>query len=170
MINSLEDYYHDHLRDLYSIENQLVVELSEMVGCASDKELRDAFEIHLEETKRHLFRIARICEDHHIEADGGECEAMEYIIGEAIRQLARTKPGAVRDAVLIACATRFVHFEMAVCGAARSFAIVLGYDAAADLLDQTLEEQAAADATLGEIATTGISEAGSGGIFGRINE
>jgi ferritin-like metal-binding protein YciE len=160
MIRNLEDLYFDQLRDLYSAETQLVAALPEMVHSSSDADLREAFANHLEETKGHLDRIIQICDNHGIEPAGEDCEAMKGLIREAKKHLLETEPGALRDAVLIACANRVEHYEIAAYGVAKSFATVLGYDDAADLLDETLDEEANADATITRIATGGIFGSG----------
>ncbi|MES2925024.1 MAG: ferritin-like domain-containing protein [Verrucomicrobiota bacterium] len=156
MISNLEDLYYDQLRDLHSAETQLIAALPGMVSNSSDEDLRKAFAHHLEETKGHLARITRICADHDIEPGGEECDAMKGLIKEAKKHLAEVEPGVVRDAVLIACANRVEHYEIAAYGVARAFASALGYDDAADLLGETLDEEAAADATITKIATGGI--------------
>ncbi len=160
MINNLEELYYDQLRDLYSAEIQLISALPVMVSHASDDELREAFANHLEQTKGHLARISRICADHGIEAQGEECEAMRGLIREAEKHLGDTEPGVVRDAILIACANRVEHYEIAAYGVARSFAESLGYDEAANLLAQTLDEESDADETITRIATGGIFTTG----------
>ena len=163
MISNLEDLHYDQLRDLHSAEAQLISALPEMIRHSSDRELREAFTNHLEETKGHLARLTRICSDHGIEPSGEECDAMKGLIKEAKKHLEEVEPGVVRDAVLIASANRVEHYEIAAYGVAKSFATALGYDDAADLLDMTLGEEAAADELITQIAT--------GGIFGTgINE
>jgi ferritin-like metal-binding protein YciE len=164
MITNLEELYHDQLRDLHSAETQLVAALPEMANHSSDERLRRAFSHHFEQTKGHLDRITRICASHGLNPEGDECDAMKGLIKEAHKHLEDTQPGVVRDAVLIACANRVEHYEIAAYGVSKAFAIALGYDEAADLLQETLEEETAADEIITHIAmggvfTTGINEA-----------
>jgi ferritin-like metal-binding protein YciE len=160
MITNLEELYYDQLRDLHSAETQLLSALPEMVRNATNEDLRKAFAHHLEETKGHLSRLISICADHGIEPQGEECEAMKGLIKEAKKHLADTEPGVVRDAVLIASANRVEHYEIAAYGVAKAFARALGYDDAANLLDDTLDEESAADATITKIAVGGIFSTG----------
>jgi ferritin-like metal-binding protein YciE len=160
MISNLEELYYDQLRDLHSAETQLISALPEMVSHASDDDLRQAFSKHLEETKGHLARITRICADHDIVPTGEECDAMKGLIKEAKKHIEETEPGVVRDAVLIACANRVEHYEIAAYGVAKAFAQSLGFDDAVGLLDQTLDEEANADDAITRIATGGIFTSG----------
>lgn len=160
MITNLEQLYYDQLRDLYSAETQLLTALPEMVSNSTNEDLRKAFAHHLEETKGQLARIIRICADHGITPEGDECDAMKGLIKEAKKHLADTEPGVVRDAVLIASANRVEHYEIAAYGVAKAFAQALGYDDAANLLDDTLDEESAADATITKIAVGGIFSTG----------
>lgn len=160
MITNLEELYYDQLRDLHSAETQLLSALPEMVRNATNEDLRKAFAHHLEETKGQLARILKICSDHSIEPQGEECDAMKGLIKEAKKDIANTEPGVVRDAVLIASANRVEHYEIAAYGVAKAFAQALGYDDAANMLDDTLDEESAADATITKIAVGGIFSTG----------
>jgi ferritin-like metal-binding protein YciE len=160
MIHNLEQLYHDQLRDLYSAETQLIAALPVMVDSATDEDLRLAFSDHLAETKVQLDRLVEICDGHGIECAGEECEAMKGLIREANKHIQNTEAGEVRDAVLIASANRVEHYEIAAYGVAKAFAEVLGFDDAAGLLDESLEEEAAADDAITRIATGGIFSTG----------
>ncbi len=155
-IDNLQQLYFDQLRDLYSAENQLVAALPEMVTSSTHSELRQAFSNHLDETRNHLDRLDEIFADHGISGDGEECDAMRGLILETRKHLAATSPGDVRDALLIACANRIEHYEIASYGVAKAFAQSLGFDQAAELLDETLQEEGEADKLLTKIATGGV--------------
>ena len=58
----------------------------------------------------------------------------------------------VRDAAIIAAAQRVEHYEIAAYGTARTYATLLGFEEAASMLEQTLEEEKEADQTLSELA------------------
>ena len=160
MIQDLEQLYQDQLRDIYSAETQLITALPEMIRHSSNDELRDAFTHHLDETKAQLSRIILICDGQGIEPGGEECDAMKGLIKEATKHIGQTEPGDVRDAVLIACANRVEHYEIAAYGVARAFAELLGYDEDVDMLTRSLEEEAAADAKITRIATGGTFRTG----------
>ena len=160
MITNLEQLYYDQLRDLYSAETQLISALPEMVANASDSDLRKAFSQHLEETKNHRARLEEICANHGIDPAGEDCEAMRGLIKEAKKHVSETEPGVVRDAVLIASANRVEHYEIAAYGVAKAFAKTLGFDDAAGILDDTLDEEGHADKVITKIATGGLLGSG----------
>ena len=68
------------------------------------------------------------------------------------RLLARKVDRDVRDAWLIATAQRVEHLEIAAYGTVRTYAETLGYTFAAQLLQQTLEEERATDEKLTHLA------------------
>lgn len=160
MITTLEQLYFDQISDLYSAETQLLRGLPEMAAHATSPELKDAFNNHLNETREHVTRLKVISERHGILIDGVTCEAMRGLLIEAKKHLVETLQGDVRDAVLIASGNRIEHYEIAGYGVAKAFAASLGFGDDADLLDETLQEEGAADAAITKIATGGIFTSG----------
>ncbi len=160
MITNLEQLYYDQIRDLYSAETQLTSALQEMASNASNEELRKAFEMHLEETRHQRARLEKICSRHGMTPEGEECDAMRGLIKEAKKHLSETTPGDVRDAVLIASANRVEHYEIAGYGVAKTFAKCLGFSDDVSLLDESLDEESAADEKVTKIATGGMFTSG----------
>ena len=164
MIQNLHQLYHEQLQDLYSAELQIINGLAEMIRSSTNDRLKEAFTDHLAETHEQVRRLETIFARHALSYGGEECQAMRGLIKEAEHGLQRTEPGPVRDAVLIASANRIEHYEIAGYGVARAFAQSLGLSDDAELLDQTIEEEGAADHKLTELATgslfrDGINEA-----------
>lgn len=160
MITNLEELYHDQIRDLYSAETQLIEALPEMAEHASDRDLKEAFTLHLKETREHRDRLQQLCRRHGVAPEGEECEAMRGLIKEARKHVGETTTGNVRDAVLVASANRVEHYEIAGYGVAKSFASALGFDDDAEMLDKTLDEESEADKKVTKIATGGLFSAG----------
>jgi len=156
MISNLEDLYYDQIRDLYSAETQLLEALPAMRDAASNGELKEAITGHLAETREQRDRLANICSRHGVAPEGTTCEAMRGLVKEASIHAQSVDPGDVRDAAIIACANRVEHYEIAGYGAAKAFAGVLGFNEDVDLLDQSIEEEGAADKKLTKIATGGL--------------
>lgn len=150
----------DELRDIYSAENQLLVALPKMAKSAFDEELRDAFLNHLEETKNQVQRLDKIFKQIQERPEGETCEAMQGLIKEGSEVDEKYEKSAIRDAALIAAAQRVEHYEMAVYGTLRTFANQLDYDEAADLLQETLNEEGNANKKLTKIAEGGIFTSG----------
>ena len=160
MITNLEQLYFDQLRDLFSAEKQLIDALPEMANHASNEELRNAFNHHLQETREQQDRLRRIFDRHGLDPEGEDCDAMRGLVKEARKHITDTNPGNVRDAVLIASANRVEHYEIAAYGVAKAFAECLGYDDDVKLLHESIQEEGNADETLTRIATGGLFRSG----------
>lgn len=156
-LNSLQDLYVDELKDLYNAENQLLKALPKMAKAASAPELRKAFEWHLKETEGQIKRLDRIFKKLDMSPKGKKCKAMEGLIEEGKELMAEEADPAVMDAALIAAAQRVEHYEMAGYGCVWTYARLLGYDDAADLLQQTLDEEGATDHKLTDLAESVIN-------------
>ena len=158
-LDTLQDVFEHEISDLYSAEKQLVEVLPKMVSAASNDELRQAFEHHLEETRDHVRRLEEIRGQVGTSASD-ECEGMRGLIREGEEILTGSGDPAAKDAALIGAAQRVEHYEIAAYGTARTHADQLGFDDAKDLLDQTLDEESNADKLLTKIATGGMLKAG----------
>lgn len=157
-MKTLEDLFLHELKDLFAAEKQLVKALPKMAKAATHSELRQAFEEHLTQTQEHVSRLEEIFSQLNLSARGAKCEAMEGLIQEGKKILEEEMEDDVRDAALICAAQRVEHYEMAAYGCARTFARDLGHHDAADLLQQTLDEEGAADEKLTEIAVSRINQ------------
>jgi len=156
-LDSLRDLLIDELRDLYSAENQLVKALPKMAKAASSEELRTAFEEHLEETENQVKRLDKVFKKLDATSRGKKCKAMEGLIEEGKEVIAEDAEDSVKDAALICAAQRVEHYEIAGYGCARTFATLLEETEVAELLQETLDEEGAADKKLTEIAETSIN-------------
>jgi len=157
-MNSLHDLFADELKDLYSAETQLTKALPRMAKHAKNMELRTAFQQHLAETEDHVRRIEQICESLELKPRGKKCMAMEGLIEEGKELMQEEADPEVADAGMIGAAQKVEHYEIAAYGTARTHARRLGYTEAVDLLQQTLEEEAAADEKLTRIAEGGVNQ------------
>ena len=156
-MDSLKKLYIDELKDLYSAETQLVKALPKMAKKASAPELKKAFQDHLEQTKGHVERLEEIFEELEEKPTGKTCKGMKGLIEEGQEVIDEDGEEAVLDAALIGAAQRVEHYEMAGYGVARTFAMHLGEDDAADLLQETLDEEGEADKLLTSIAEEDIN-------------
>ncbi len=151
--NSLQELYVEQLQDLYSAEQQIIKALPKMIDAAQSKDLRDALTEHLNVTKKQAERLETICEELGEDPAKEKCKGMEGVLKEGSDLVKKVGQKAVRDAAIIAAAQRVEHYEMAGYGTARTYATLLGFDEAANMLEQTLEEEKEADETL-----TGLAE------------
>jgi ferritin-like metal-binding protein YciE len=156
-LTTLHDLYVDELRDLYHAEHQLLKALPKMAKAASAPELAQAFTDHLAETEIQIERLDEIFKGLDVSPKGKTCKAMEGLLAEGKDLMAENADPSVMDAALIAAAQRVEHYEIAGYGCVRTFARLLGYEAAAGLLQTTLNQEAAADQHLTELAESVIN-------------
>jgi ferritin-like metal-binding protein YciE len=151
-LDSLETLWVEELRDIYNAENQLLTALPKMAKKASSPELKQAFEEHLEQTKDHVERLEEIFEKMDKKPAGKTCKAMKGLIEEGSEMLEEDGEESVIDAGIIAAAQKVEHYEIASYGTVRAWASMLGEEDAAELLQQTLDEEGETDTRLTELA------------------
>jgi len=155
---TLQDAFLDELRDVYDAEKQLTKALPKMAKAASSEELRTAFEEHLEETRGQIARLEQAFANLNEEPRGKHCEGIAGIIEEGKSILEEDFEDETLDACLIAAGQRAEHYEMAAYGTLIAWARSMEHSEAADLLQETLDEEKAADEKLTELAEGGINQ------------
>lgn len=153
-VKTLEDLFIHELSDIYSAEKQITRALPKMARAATDKNLKAAFEAHLEETRGQIERIDQLVElTEGVRIRRMKCHALEGLVEEAQEIIESVEAGTLRDEGLIGAAQKVEHYEIASYGTLRTLALKLGYKEAAKLLEETLKEEKATDTKL-----TGIAE------------
>jgi ferritin-like metal-binding protein YciE len=155
---TLHDAFIDELRDVYDAEKQLTKALSKMAKAATSPDLRAAFEAHLEETEGHVDRVEQVFESLEEKVRGKHCDGIAGIIQEGKSVMGEDFDEATMDACLLASGQRAEHYEMAAYGTLVAWARVMGHTEAADLLQETLDEEKAADAKLSRLAEESINQ------------
>ena len=151
-MKSLEDLLIEELKDLYDAERQITKALPKMAKAASSEELAQAFREHLEQTEGHIKRLDKIFELLGKSPGRKKCEGTKGLLEEGDEMMKEDAADAVKDAALIASAQKVEHYEMAGYGCVRTWAQLLGHQAAADLLQETLDEEGETDKRLTDIA------------------
>jgi ferritin-like metal-binding protein YciE len=151
-VNSIEKLFLEELSDLYSAEHQITKALPKMTKSATSNQLRSAFEHHLRETEGHVQRLEQVFRALGEKPSSKTCEGMKGVIEEGERMLKSADEGEMRDLALISSAQRVEHYEMAAYGTVSTYAEQLGKHQVVQLLEQTLEEEKAADKKLTEIS------------------
>ena len=147
-----EDLFSNELNDLYDAERQILEALPKMKEASSTEELAEAFDQHLQETKEQVKRLDTIFSKMGEEPGGKQCEGMEGLLREGDKLITEMEKSPVLDAALIAAAQKVEHYEISGYGTARTLAAMLGQNEAAELLEQTLQEEKDTDEALTEIA------------------
>lgn len=151
-LDNLRKLYVNQLQMLLSTEQQITEALPKMADKATDVQLRQAFQSHLQETREQVTRLEKILNAETGEASKVKCKVMAALVTETEDMVKDAADESVRDAALIAAAQRVEHYEIASYGAVRHWAQLLGENAHAELLDKTIKEEGHADKLLTEIA------------------
>ncbi len=150
-MTSMNDLLLHELQDLYSAETQIIKALPKMAEKATNEELKEAFENHLELTKEHVNRLKKIAEILSISLGGELCKGMEGLLKEG-EKLLEEEPNEFLDQALIGATQRVEHYEIAGYGCAVTYAKRVDNDEVVELLVETLSEEEETDETLTELA------------------
>jgi ferritin-like metal-binding protein YciE len=159
---TMQDLLIHQLKDIYSAEQQLTKALPKMQEKASTEALVAAFRDHLAETENQVERLDQVFEILEEKPGGVKCRAMEGLIEEGQEILDEEGTDSVIDAALIAAAQRVEHYEISAYGSAKAFATLLGLSDVVQLLNESQEEETAADKKLSLIATAEVNARAAG--------
>jgi ferritin-like metal-binding protein YciE len=155
---TLHDAFLDELRDAYDAEKQLLKALPKLARKASSPELRQAFLTHREETLGQVSKLEEVFATLDEKVRGKHCDGIAGIIEEGKSVMEEDFDDAAMDACLIASGQRAEHYEMAAYGTLVAWAKAMGHTDAADLLQQILDQEKAADEKLSDLAESGINQ------------
>lgn len=153
-IKTMNDLFVHMLQDIYYAENKIVKSLPDMIERATDPQLKQAFQAHLGETRNQVQRLTEVFRMHGVEAKSVNCPAIDGILDEAEDVAGEVADKHVLDAALIAAAQAVEHYEMTRYGTLVAWAKLLGRNDCASILQQTLDEEKAADTKLDTLAET----------------
>jgi ferritin-like metal-binding protein YciE len=157
-MRTLNDLFEETLKDVYFAENAILKALPKMAGKAKSKDLKAAFTEHAKETEGQVKRLDKIFKLIGKKPEGKECPALKGLVEETEELMSEAENADVLDAGLIGCAQAVEHYEMARYGTLYAWAEQLEMEDAAELLEETLEEEKAADEKLTELAESSINE------------
>jgi ferritin-like metal-binding protein YciE len=155
---SLQDLFYDTLKDIYFAEKKILSTLPKMAKAAQNEELRAAFEKHRAETEGQVKRLEQVFSIIEKKPQAKTCAAIVGITGEGAEIMQEYKGSPALDAGLLAAAQAVEHYEISRYGTLKAWAEELGLDDAAELLEETLEEEEATDEALTEIAKSAINQ------------
>ncbi|QRQ99831.1 YciE/YciF ferroxidase family protein [Dyadobacter sandarakinus] len=158
----LKELFVDGLKDIYWAEKNLAKALVKLSKSATSEELKSAFELHTTQTEQQIVTVEQVFEIIGEKAQAKKCAAMEGLIAEANEIIESTEKGTmVRDCGLIMAAQKVEHYEIASYGTLRNIARTLGYEEAATLLQQTLDQEGETDHILTELAESYVNQEAS---------
>jgi ferritin-like metal-binding protein YciE len=156
-IKTMNDLFLHQLQDIYYAENQLLKALPKMAEKATDKQLKQGFLTHLDETKTHVQRLEQVFQMHASEAKAVDCPAIDGIIEEADEVAGEVADKTVLDAALINAAQAAEHYEIVRYGSLIAWAKQLGRNDCASILQKTLDEEKATDKKLTSLAESKVN-------------
>jgi ferritin-like metal-binding protein YciE len=156
-MENLQDLMKEDLKDVLHAENQIIKALPKMIKTATNPQLQQAFQMHLEQTKGHVSRIEEVMGMMGMPVKGKTCKAMQGIIEEGKEVMGEDAEDDVMDAALIGAAQKVEHYEIATYGTLCTYAELLGLRDAKRLLGQNLEEEKQTDAKLTQLAESVIN-------------
>lgn len=155
---TLDDLFHDTLKDIYYAERKILKTLPKMKRAAQSEDLKAAFEKHHGQTEGQIERLQQVFELMGKAARGKTCDAIEGIIAEGEEIIDDFKGSPALDAGLISSAQAVEHYEITRYGTLKRWAQELGMKDAAKLLDETLKEESQTDADLTKLAVTSANQ------------
>jgi ferritin-like metal-binding protein YciE len=156
-IKTMNDLFVHQLQDIYYAEQQLVKALPKMAEKATDKQLKQGFLTHLDETRTHVQRLEQVFQMHGAKVKAVDCPAIDGIIEEANEIAGEIDNKKVLDAALIAAAQAVEHYEITRYGTLITWSKQLGKNDVARVLEQTLNEEKATDKALTTLAEASIN-------------
>ena len=156
-LKSLDDLLIHELQDIYHAEGQILKALPKMAKAATNPDLKAAFEEHRAQTEGQVRRLERVFKLLGHPAKGKKCDGMAGLIEEGKKILEEDADPAVKDAALIMAAQKVEHYEIAAYGCLCTYAEMLGYDEAHELLGETLDEEETTDERLTALAESVIN-------------
>lgn len=151
-IATAEELFIEELKDIYSAEKQAVRAYPQLTKRVESEELKEALQVHLEQTKEQVNRLDRVFEILEERAGRKTCEGMKGLLEEAAQHAEEIEPGPVLDAALIGALQRVEHYEIAAYGTVATLAEAMGQKEIQKLLGETLAEEKETDETLTEVA------------------
>jgi ferritin-like metal-binding protein YciE len=159
---TLDDLFHDTLKDIYYAERKILKALPKMKRAAQSADLKAAFDKHQQETEGQVERLQQIFEMLGKRAQGKTCDAIEGIIAEGEEIMDEFKDTAALDAGLISAAQAVEHYEITRYGTLKRWASELGMADAAKLLDATLQEESKTDSNLTKLSDASANDRAKG--------
>jgi ferritin-like metal-binding protein YciE len=161
-LEDLRELYNSTLQKTLDMEQQITDALPTMMEKATDPQLKQAFEDHLNETYTHVSLVADIVTSIYGDPKTSTCKVTSALSRSADDLIADASDSAVRDAALIAAAQQVEHHEIAIYGTLRNWAELLGLTTDAETFSQILAQEKHADVLLSGISTRINQEAEPG--------
>jgi ferritin-like metal-binding protein YciE len=157
-IATLNDLFLHTLKDIHYAETKILKALPSMIKAAEHDELREALTTHRGETEQQIERIREVFSLLGKKPGSEECEAINGILEEG-KGVLEDVTGPAVNLGIIASAQAVEHYEIVRYRSLVGWAHSLGMKDAAQLLQQSLDEELSADDKLVAIGAEALEEA-----------
>jgi len=158
-MKTLKELFLDELKDMYDAEHRIIKALPKLAKAATDEELKKAFLSHLEETKGQVATLEKVFQTFGEKPKAKKCKATVGLLEEGDEIAADNKGEPTINAALISAGQKVEHYEVASYGCLHAWAELLKNEKAAELIEEILDQEKAANTTLGRLALKHNQEA-----------
>jgi ferritin-like metal-binding protein YciE len=157
--SSLMEFFTTMLQEMYWSEVHLVDVLFTMKSAANDPSLKESFDTHRDQTKKHVERLEHVFDLLKISALAEISMGMQGLFDEGWQVIDETaEESAQRDVALIIAAQKVEHYEIACYGSLVTLANTINRRDLAEILVKSLNEEKETDSLLTAIAEGGINQ------------
>jgi ferritin-like metal-binding protein YciE len=158
-MKTLKTLFLNELADMYDAEHRIIKALPKMIKTATCEKLQEALQHHLEETEGQVTQLDRVFAAFDEKPKAKKCPAMVGILSEGDDIASENKNTPAINAAIISACQKVEHYEIASYGTLRAWALLLGNEEAANLIEEILDQEKDADNTLNELAPAKNKEA-----------
>lgn len=151
-----------HLYRLSDAENQFIKIVPSILKKVTNVDLKNGIEDHFDEVKAQAERLAKASNLMSAKPQKVQSQVMHGLLADMGLIIELINVPEVRDAAILEALRCIKHCEIAGYSSAIEWARLLEEDGVADLLEDTLEEEAAFDELLGDLAEEKINESALG--------
>jgi ferritin-like metal-binding protein YciE len=158
-MKTLKNLFLDELADMYDSEHRITKALPKLIEAATCSELRSALQNHLEETEGHVTKIEKVFAAFGEKPRSQTCPAMTGILEEGDEIVSENDGSPTINAAIISACQKVEHYEIASYGTLHAWAELLENEDAAEIIEEILDQEKAADTTLNDLASAKNEEA-----------
>ena len=161
-IATFDDLFLHGLQDIYYAENQILTALPKLIEAATNPQLKRGLKDHLKETEEQVSRLEQIFQMREEKPKGTKCPGINGLISEGDEITGNVSDKKVLDAAIISAAQAVEHYEITRYGSLIAWARELGRGDFADILQENLDEEMAADEKLSGLAKSRVNKQATG--------
>lgn len=161
LLDNLSDIFQRGLEYAWDAEHVLLKQLPKMSAAATSAELKNALDLHLIETKGHIYRLEQIFTRLDRSPAAEKNEPVRVLASECDKAIGHIERSALLDAELIFCGNQIEQYETGLYESLVGFALALELEQIAGLLDEVLGQERESAHHLQRLAESSINRAAS---------